>query len=355
MVKSSKNFIEKINILLAHANIEDANTLLRMKDFLDTADTVPLSLMQDYDRIENNILENVSSTERASIIKKLVKLKSNFTFIPDIDNTLMRRMDKIENQITRIIEQPRLFERNAQQKLDQIDEKFALLMNINDKHTSVTDQISKVDYLEKQLEKLKTDAQDLLNDISTVQLAKQYLEAKNTYGWHYNRMKFSRNKKWYLRWLMNFWYFLVYIKRNIFQKDLFLYICFLLSLLLLTCIYILLILSNSVSYKDLVFTIPMIWAAWFFQRKINTREKLYEVYNHKQKVMETYVAFKNGSYNFGAADKMEEALLEAVKKDPSDCIGKDNTTLVESILDKIKGIFVSERIKKSIKYDPPID
>ena len=104
--------------------------------------------------------------------------------------------------------------------------------------------------------------------------------------------------------------------------------------------------DNQDTYKDLVITIPMIWLAWFFQRKINTRDKLFELYNHKQKVMETYVAFKNSAYDFKASDKMEEVLLEAIKKDPSECVGKDNTTIIEAVLDKLRGLFITAKAKR---------
>jgi hypothetical protein len=221
-------------------------------------------------------------------------------------------------------------------------------MKIKDKNSSITEQVYNVNQLEEKLNKMQTEAQLLLNGISTVQLGIQYLEAKNRYCYFVPPKKFSRSKKKFVRSLLNIWFYILWIFKRVFQLSFFLYCGFIISLLLLTLSYGVLIISQSTSYKDLAITIPMLWSAWFFQRKINTREKLFEVYNHKQKVMETYVAFKNSVYTFGAEDKMEEVLLEAIKKDPSDCIGKDNTTLVETILDRLKGLFVSRKIEKNL-------
>lgn len=343
--------IKKIDILLPIANIQQQHKLIDLKEELKHTDVVTSSTLRMYEEIEHNVISHLPIADRRRARVKLQRIDNMLFDDSILDYDVNRRIDMIQKELERFIARPRIFEKEAQQKLAEIDEKFRELMKIKDKNSSITEQVYKVNQLEEKLDKMQTEAQLLLNGISTVQLGKQYLEAKNRYCYFVPPKKFSRSKKRFMRLLLNIWFYILWIFKRMFQLNFFLYCGFIISLLLLTLSYGVLIISQSTSYKDLAMTIPMLWSAWFFQRKINTREKLFEVYNHKQKVMETYVAFKNSVYTFGAEDKMEEVLLEAIKKDPSDCIGKDNTTIVETILDRLRGLFVSEKIKKAIKDD----
>lgn len=350
--------IKKIDILLPVAENYLQHRLIDLKEYLKhEKENVP-SLLERYQEIEKMVLDNLSPTSRKNVLKKLEKLDIDGrdyeelvkNYITKI-NYLQDKVRYLQEKIERIMERPNLFEKEAQKKLDEINSAFREIMKIKDKSSSITEQVLKVSQLEDKLYKMQTDAQLLLNDISTVQLGKQYLEAKNRYCYSIPPKKFSRSKKIYIRYILNCWFYILWIFKRIFQLNFFLYLGFIMSLFLLMLSYILLVFSQSTSYKDLALTIPMLWAAWFFQRKINTREKLFEIYNHKQKVMETYVAFKNSVYTFHAEDKMEDVLLEAIKKDPSDCIGKDNTTLIETILDKLRGLFISRKIEKNLPKD----
>lgn len=341
----NEKIIKKIDILLPLAEYDLQHHLIDLKeDFKHTKEIIP-SMLEHYKEIENKVLNQLSTPSRRMAMRKLDRLDEEEA---DLLRLNIQKLNYLQAQVERIMDRPRIFEKEAQQKLEEIDNKFRELMKIKDKNSSITEQVYKVNQLEEKLDKMQTEAQLLLNGISTVQLGKQYLEAKNRYCHFVPPKKFSRSEKKFVRLLVNIWFYILWIFKRVFQLNFFLYCGFIISLLLLTLSYGVLIISQSTSYKDLAITIPMLWSAWFFQRKINTREKLFEVYNHKQKVMETYVAFKNSVYTFGAEDKMEEVLLEAIKKDPSDCIGKDNTTLVETILDRLKGLFVSRKIEKNL-------
>lgn len=343
--------IKKIDILLPIAEYRLQHHLIDLKEQLRKEKEIVPSTLERYQEIEKMVLDDLSPISRRNILRKFERLDIDGRDVTEIMEKCLVRLNYLQDKVDRIMERPRLFEKEAQQKLDEIDGKFRELMKIKDKNSSITEQMFKVNQLEDKLDKMQTDAQLLLNDISTVQLGKQYLEAKNRYCYSIPPKKFSRSKKKYIRHILNCWFYILWIFKRIFQLNFFLYLGFIMSLFLLMLSYILLIFSQSTSYKDLALTIPMLWAAWFFQRKINTREKLFEIYNHKQKVMETYVAFKNSVYTFHAEDKMEDVLLEAIKKDPSDCIGKDNTTLIETILDKLRGLFISRKIEKNLPKD----
>lgn len=343
--------IKKIDILLPVAENYLQHRLIDLKEYLKhEKENVP-SLLERYQEIEKMVLDNLSPTSRKNVLKKLEKLDIDGRDVTEIMEKCLVRLNYLQDKVDRIMERPRLFEKEAQQKLDEIDGKFREIMKIKDKSSSISEQLLNVSQLEDKLDKMQTEAQLLLNNISTVQLGKQYLDAKNRYCYSIPPKKISCSEKIYIRYILNCWFYILWIFKRIFQLNFFLYLGFIISLFLLLASYVLLIFSQSTSYKDLALTIPMLWAAWFFQRKINTREKLFEIYNHKQKVMETYVAFKNSVYTFHAEDKMEDVLLEAIKKDPSDCIGKDNTTLIETILDKLRGLFISRKIEKNLPKD----
>ncbi len=370
--KIVKYILKRIHILMRYGDENILNSLNTLESIIRLSNNVGTQNFDKYIDIENKVLKSLPPQRRIELYNKLQNMDdSDFTnnFVYELkDPTLFskdaiqarktneRRIQYLEDKLNQILERPRLYEKRAEEKLLEIDEKFRKLMEISDRNTSITDNIKKVDDLEKKLSKLEADAQDMMSDISTVELGKQYLEAKNRYSAPKPKMRFSRSKHIYIRYPINIYYWFLWIFKRVFHNGFFLYAGFILSLIVLTFSYFAIVFSNDQNtYKDLVITIPMIWLAWFFQRKINTRDKLFELYNHKQKVMETYVAFKNSAYDFKASDKMEEVLLEAIKKDPSECVGIDNTTIIESVLDKLRGLFITAKAKRIIKDEIDLD
>mgnify|MGYP000023044194 CR=1 FL=1 len=361
LLRNQEYIIKKINILLEYAEEYQAHQLIEFRDFINRAKAITSEDIYRYKGLESYILEHLTQSKRKALMLNFSRLHSKYMKLENIDTSfperyIAERIESLEHQLQRLMERPRLYEKRAEEKLFEIDDKFRKLMEISGRNSSITDNIKKVDDLEKKLSKLEADAQDMMSDISTVELGKQYLEAKNRYCAPKPKMKFSRSKRFYVRYPANIYYWLLWIFKRVFHNGFFLYAGFIFSLLFLTFSYFIVVFGdNQDTYKDLVITIPMIWLAWFFQRKINTRDKLFELYNHKQKVMETYVAFKNSAYDFKASDKMEEVLLEAIKKDPSECVGKDNTTIIEAVLDKLRGLFITAKAKRIMKDELDLD
>lgn len=361
LLQNKELLIQKINLLLEYANFPLAHELIEFREHVKRETKIGLSSVDFYEQFERRVADSLSQDDKKSIRLRMRRLDAKYKqpiMIKEYvsDNDIINRIDSLEHQLQRLMERPRLYEKRAEEKLFEIDDKFRKLMEISDRNSSITDNIKKVDDLEKKLSKLEADAQDMMSDISTVELGKQYLEAKNRYCIPKPKMKFSRSKHFYVRYPTNIYYWLLWIFKRVFHNGFFLYAGFIFSLIFLTFSYFIVVFGhNQDTYKDLAITIPMIWLAWFFQRKINTRDKLFELYNHKQKVMETYVAFKNSAYDFKASDKMEEVLLEAIKKDPSECVGKDNTTIIEAVLDKLRGLFITAKAKKIIKDEIDLD
>lgn len=342
-----KKIIANIDKLIPYARRETKERLINLQKYLFTENCVTQNVRDEYKRCEMETLHKLPISKEKILAESLFPISTE-----DLNYSkeeYLSRIQKLEYMYNRLMERPRIFERRAEEKLEEIDSKFRSLMNVVDKGRSISDQIRQVDQLENKLNKLGADAQEMLRGISTVQLGKHYLEAKNKYCYCIQKLKFSNSKKRYIVFVLNILSSIRWVCHFIFQQNFFLYLGFISSLLLLTLTYMFLIMTKNTSYTDFILTVPMLWSAWFFQRKINTREKLFEIYNHKQNVMETYVAFKNGDYTLHIEDKLEDVLLDVIKKDPSDCIGKDNTTIVESMLDRLKGIFEFEKMKRSIK------
>lgn len=336
--------IKKIKILLNYADSKQSNLLRHFLSILENSKEVPDGIAFEIKNIQNTILSRQPILKRESLEFELSMLDSDIQTSQNF--ILEERIQKIEERLERILSRPRIYERQAEAKLAEIDEKFNNIIQLNGKNLKISDQIAEVSNLEKKLQDLEADAQEMLSGVSTVQLGKQYFEAKKRYCFNKPEPKKSESKYLVVRLAANFRYMLLNIFKRIFQTDFLLYTAFIISLISLFAIYLYLIIKGMSSYKNLFLSVPLLWLSWFFQRKINTREKLYEIYNHKQKVMETYVAFKNSTYTFNSEDKMEEVLLETIKKDPSDTMRKDNTTMIENVLDKMRGMFVAHRIKK---------
>lgn len=91
--------------------------------------------------------------------------------------------------------------------------------------------------------------------------------------------------------------------------------------------------SQYIFYKISV-SIPLLWVSWFGERNISQRKRLFEEYNHKLRVIQMYILFisKEESYklSLNSITELENALLEVIKRNPSEVFGKD-----ESVLDKL--------------------
>jgi len=88
-----------------------------------------------------------------------------------------------------------------------------------------------------------------------------------------------------------------------------------------------------------VLAIPFIWLSIFGQRSISIKRRLYEEYNHKEKVMKLYSGLidKNFDLNADERKKLTDIVLDTIKENPSQILGRGET-LMDKVLDKIKEI-----------------
>ncbi len=89
-------------------------------------------------------------------------------------------------------------------------------------------------------------------------------------------------------------------------------------------------------YVKTIISVPLIWIAWYGHRNLSQRNGLTEEYNHKLRVVQMYLMFITNDSSYRLKDKvgLENALLEVIKRNPSEVYGHD-----ETMLDKIIEIF----------------
>ncbi len=114
------------------------------------------------------------------------------------------------------------------------------------------------------------------------------------------------------------------------------------------------LLGDNVSYAIIlskaITGAPILWLAWYLQRTISQRNRLYEEYNHKCRVMNAYDGLMKEISKLGTEDEKKAllgAILETVKDNPAKHLG-NNDTFFESLLAKIKlsNPVINEEIKK---------
>lgn len=94
--------------------------------------------------------------------------------------------------------------------------------------------------------------------------------------------------------------------------------------------------ATELIYVKTIISIPLVWIAWYAQRNISQRKRLFEEYNHKLRVVQMYIMFatKKDSYPLTALSALELELIEVIKRNPSEVFGRDETPL-----DKFAGLF----------------
>src|SRR5690606_24381137 len=113
---------------------------------------------------------------------------------------------------------------------------------------------------------------------------------------------------------------------------------------------------NGTTFTGLEFTIyktaisvPLLWVAWFGQKNISQRRRLFEEYNHKLRVVQMYIMFtaSSGSYPLKKVADLEDALLEVIKTNPAEHLGKGETML-DNMLEKFRLEGFYKKLKKEI-------
>lgn len=106
-------------------------------------------------------------------------------------------------------------------------------------------------------------------------------------------------------------------------------------------------------YVKTIISIPLIWIAWYGQRNISQRKRLFEEYNHKLRAVQMYLLFNTSDKTYFLSnpnkDKLAEILLSAIEYNPAQFLGRGETIIdrvyerfhVEGFYKKLKGEVVS--------------
>lgn len=263
----------------------------------------------------------------------------------------------IEDSHKRIVDlHEELFSRSEleESKVEKLNKEIQNISSFNDRvegeiKTFITN--TKVD-----IETKSADISSLLSDAIVGTLAQGYLESMQIYG-SVGFKKFPGFNKdlitFILKWMSN-------VSINILNYGLFVIPLVSIGIIFIEPQFIkdilriqtlggsTLIGSQYIFYKISV-SLPLLWVSWFGERNISQRRRLFEEYNHKLRVIQMYILFisKERSYELSKISELEDALLEIIKRNPSEVYGKDASIFDKFIeLAKAKKETISDAVTK---------
>lgn len=101
-------------------------------------------------------------------------------------------------------------------------------------------------------------------------------------------------------------------------------------------------------YVKTIISIPLVWIAWYGQRNISQRKRLFEEYNHKLRAVQMYLLFNTSDKTYFLSEpnknKLAEVLLKAIEHNPAQYLGRG-----ETIIDRVAERFHAEGLYKKLK------
>lgn len=105
----------------------------------------------------------------------------------------------------------------------------------------------------------------------------------------------------------------------------------------------------EILYSKTIVSLPLLWVAWFGQRNISQRKRLFEEYNHKLRVVQMYILFTtNETYKLNTArrEELDTILLKTIGSNPSEHLGKG-----ETYMDRVNSLVGRPKADKVTKHD----
>ena len=173
---------------------------------------------------------------------------------------------------------------------------------------------------------LKNKVESLLPQAAAAGLAYDYNQAKQDYGL---RLKVEEDKDgnkiqkidWYQTAIHSIFPYLIFIGP----------LCGLMVLVFIAV-------NNNFSLDDFVkrffIFIPFLWLSVFGQKTISIRRRLYEEYNHKEKVVKLFLGLKK-ELSKEKIEELESIVLATVKKNPAKILEKGET-VIDKALNQVK-------------------
>ncbi len=258
-------------------------------------------------------------------------------------------------------------------KIDDLEESIGMIDTF---HKNLEKKLKpELEEQKKFLEELTTDIKQkqgevgsLLSNATVRTLAQGYMESMQEYS-QKNSIpleKVSLDKMLLLNILKNMYAMTFnHVLRH--GKSFFNYLVFILPLIVICLIFIesdlfkdfLQINRDGVTFSGTEFmfyktmlSLPLLWVAWFGQRNISQRRRLFEEYNHKLRVVQMYMLFtaEHTSYPMSNRSNLEGTLLGAIDSNPAEHLGKGETML-DNLLEKFRLEGFYKKLKKEVMDD----
>lgn len=204
--------------------------------------------------------------------------------------------------------------------------------------------------IQKDLETKRNEVASLLSDASVKTLLQSYSEAMSLYTTP-KEQKYVKNK---------FRNVLVFLNNRIFRHvgNTINYLLFIVPLIIVVIIMLFVRNDGDVSLEFSIYkfsvSLPLLWIAWFAQRNISQRKRLFEEYNHKLRAIQMYHMFtsEETSFVFGKKAELEDAVLQVISSNPAKHLGRGET-MIDGYFDKKGYQRLVEDIVERIKDEIP--
>lgn len=270
----------------------------------------------------------------------------------------------------------------SEEEVSKIEKLEKNIKNSEDFQKKLTENIQpEIDSKQKYLNDLQKDIDikrkeigSLLINATLGTLGKGYEQSKIDYSKErkIKYKKFDNSKSSPLTLLLNLGIFIHnYILRNLAETAN--YLVFALPLIAISLLFILPLESFEL-FKDifppdtenhsytvtqfLLFktgvSLPLLWIAWFGQKNISIRRRLYEEYNHKERVTQMYVMFTTNPKQYPLDNQQRKILVDTLMKviadNPAKYLG-DGETMMDNVLEKLKSNAIYYNLKDSLIED----
>lgn len=364
-----------------------------IKDILKKIKDIEKKASRRFEAIEN-LKEDINDKKKRvttakndalGLVEKIRKFKGeSFNQIKELrlekkeSERIIKFLKKKEEEVTKsheIINAKYLDLFNSQSgkksKIEKLDENIE---NISSFHQKLNEEVQpNIEEKQDYLKDLKTDIETKRNDIDALlsnatvrSLAEGYLESMHEYsGSRGMSCKKIKNFKHFL-WIP--YNLACFIFNLIFRHSVTLinYCIFILPLIAVCVIFIepefikeILKTDSDVSFTGVEFifykisvSFPLLWISWFGQKNISQRKRLFEEYNHKLRVVQMYIMFNSSerSYELNQKDELELVLLDVIKNNPAENLGKGDT-IIDRVFEKFQLGGFYKKLKEEIMND----
>lgn len=260
-------------------------------------------------------------------------------------------------------ESENLFSETGSKKED-FDLFYNKVFGVEDKEGKIVGGLDKkIDQIQKEIDVRKKDIDVLLERVTSGSLLDGFLKSKKEYKQIPEYNLDEKNK--IVSGIKNS---LIFISNRF--SIAFEYILFILPLIISVIIFVQPALMEGILGGDsgdisdfmgslnfmekLIISLPLWWISWFGQRSISQKRRLAEEYNHKARVTEMYLNFSSRETSdvypitSEAKNKLDELLIDTIKRNPVQVYGKDET-MIDKVIESIKATksIVTDSIEKS--------